>query len=137
VICARHPVPAVAAVIVERGRILLIRRGSHPALGTWALPGGKVEFGETLVDAVRREVREETGLEIEVERVAGVFDLILPAGESAGDHFVIVDYYVRRTAGEPSPGDDADECRWVPVEELDGCNLAPGLHERLHEMGVY
>ena len=128
----RRPVPAVAAVIVEDGRLLLIRRGAEPSRGKWSLPGGSVEWGETLTDAVRREVREETGLEIEVGKVAGVFDIITDDEEY---HYVIVDYFARPVGGELRPGDDASDARWVSAEELDSLDLTDRLRDRLGEMG--
>ena len=128
----RRPVPAVAAVIVEDGRLLLIRRGAEPSRGKWSLPGGSVEWGETLTDAVRREVCEETGLEIEVGKVAGVFDIIT---DDAEYHYVVVDYLARSVGGELRPGDDASDARWVSAEELDSLDLTDRLRERLGEMG--
>lgn len=131
----RYPIPAVAAVIVEEGEILLVRRGGRVAIGTWALPGGKIEWGETMEQAVRREAREETGLSVEVQKIAGVFDLIIYDVEIDA-HYVIVDFFARRISGELRSGDDADECRWVPLSQLDAYPLAPQLRERLKEMGV-
>ncbi|MBP6964686.1 MAG: NUDIX hydrolase [Armatimonadetes bacterium] len=128
----RRPVPAVAAVIAQDGRLLLIRRGAEPSRGKWSLPGGSVEWGETLTDAVRREVREETGLEIEVGKVAGVFDIITDDEEY---HYVIVDYFARPVGGELRPGDDASDARWASAEELDSLDLTDRLRERLDEMG--
>lgn len=129
----RRPIPAVAAVIVQDGRLLLIRRGVEPSLGKWSIPGGSVEWGETLVDALKREVREETGLEIEVGAVLGVFDLITDNGTF---HYVIIDYLAHPIGGELRPGDDASDARWVPFAELDSCELTPHLRERLAEMGI-
>lgn len=125
-----HPIPAVAAVIVENGSILLIRRGVEPSLGKWSVPGGSVEPEESLTDAVKREVREETGLEIEVGAVAGVFDLIVPGSF----HYVIIDYFARATGGVLKAGDDAAEARWVPLSELGDYELTDHLRERLAGM---
>ena len=125
----RSPAPAVAAVVVHEARILLVRRGMEPSKGLWSIPGGRVEWGETLTEAVAREVREETGLEVEVGEVAGVFDLI-----DSLYHYVIVDLFARPVGGELRSGDDADEARWVPLELLDEYTLTPHLRERLAEM---
>lgn len=129
----RRPVPAVAAVIVQDGRLLLIKRGVEPSKGKWSIPGGSIEWGETLADAVKREVQEETGLEVEVGRVAGVFDLVT---EDGAFHYVLIDLFARPIGGELRPGDDASNVRWVPLDELDSCELTPHLHERLIEMGI-
>lgn len=128
----RRPVPAVAAVIVQDGRLLLIRRGVEPSKGRWSLPGGSIEWGEALADAVTREVREETGLEVEVGKVAGVFDVIT---EGAEYHYVIVDYFAEPIGGRLRPGDDASYARWVSADELDSLDLTDHLRERLEEMG--
>jgi len=127
----RFPIPAVGAVIVEDGRVLLVRRGEEPSKGKWSVPGGRVEWGETLIEAVKREVREETGLEIEVGEVAGVFDVIDMVGEEIRFHYVIVDYFARRIGGMLAAASDADEARWVPISELPAYDLTPNLRERL------
>lgn len=141
----RHPIPAVAAIIVEDGRILLVKRGVEPSKGKWSIPGGSVEWGESLTDALRREVREETGLEIEVDGIAGIFDLIIqPSADSSQPsadraeafHYIIVDYFAHPVGGELSPGDDASDARWVPVHELGDYDLSDHLRERLREMKV-
>ena len=130
-----YPIPAVAAVIVEGGRILLVKRAAEPSKGKWSLPGGSVEWGEPLVDALKREVREETGLDIEVEKLAGVFDLII--GETpVTHHYIIIDYFAHPTGGTLAPGDDADDARWAPIEELDRYELSNHLRARLRQMGV-
>jgi len=148
-------IPAVAAVIVEDDRILLIKRGKEPSKGKWSVPGGSVEPGETLEEAVEREVYEETGLEIEIGDVAGVYGLRIerptPNGQhptSKGDeiktgeevsvayHYRITDFFAVVTGGTLAAGDDADDARWVPLEEVDEYELTEYLLERLAEMGV-
>lgn len=132
----RRPVPAVAAVIVEDDNLLLIRRGTELSKGKWSIPGGSVEWGETLAEALVREVREETGLEIAVGPLAAVFDLVIRKDGGISFHYVILDYFAKQTGGTLIAGDDADEARWVPTKELDRYDLAEHLRERLHEMGI-
>jgi len=130
-----HPIPAVAAVMIEDGRILLVKRAAEPSKGKWSVPGGSVEWGESLVDALKREVHEETGLDIEVEKLACVFDLII--GETpVTHHYIIIDYFAHPTGGTLAPGDDADDARWAPIEELDRYELSNHLRARLEQMGV-
>ena len=134
-----QPIPAVAAVIVADGKLLLIRRGTEPSKGKWSVPGGRVEFGETLEDALKREVREETGLEIEVGDLAGVYELIVHPTLNAqlstlgglAHHYVIIDYFARVVGGELKAGDDADDARWVPTSALDEYQLTEHLRERI------
>ncbi len=132
----QRPIPAVAAVMVKDGKLLLIRRAVEPSKGKWSVPGGSIEWGEPLVEALKREVREETGLEIEVGKLAGVFDLLIQGEGGIQYHYVIIDYFAHPTGGTLAPGDDAAEARWVPVEELDGYELTDHLRARLREMGV-
>ena len=122
--------------MVEDDKLLLIKRAAEPSKGKWSVPGGSVEWGESLEEALKREVREETGLEIEVEKVAGVFDLLIQGEDGIQYHYVIIDYFAHPTGGTLAPGDDAAEARWVPVEELDGYELTDHLRGRLKEMGV-
>jgi len=132
-----HPVPAVAAVIVQDGKLLLINRAVEPSKGKWSVPGGSVELGEPLVEALRREVREETGLEIEIENVAGVFDLIVrDENENPQYHYVIIDFFARAIGGTLAPGSDAADVRWVPIKKLDEYELSKLLQARLKQMGV-
>ena len=118
-----RPIVAVGAVILDAGRVLLVRRGQEPLKGEWSLPGGAVEVGETLEAALVREVCEETSLDVVVDRVLEVLDSIRhDADGRAQYHYVIVDYACRVRAGTPTAavrGTDADDVQWVPVEELD------------------
>ncbi|MBC7110388.1 MAG: 8-oxo-dGTP diphosphatase [Archaeoglobi archaeon] len=111
----RCPLLAVDGVLIEEGRVLLVRRLKEPFKGMWALPGGFVEVGETVEDAVKREVREETGLEVEVEKLVGVYSD--PERDPRG-HVVSVAFLLRRTGGELSAGDDAERVAFHPLERL-------------------
>lgn len=104
---------------VRDGRVLLVRRGQPPAEGRWSIPGGAVELGETARQAARREVREETGLELEIGEVVDVVDII-SRDERGGIeyHFLLVDFRGHSPQGELTPGDDVVEARWVSPEEI-------------------
>jgi 8-oxo-dGTP diphosphatase len=127
-----RPEVCVGAVAVERDQILLIRRGHGPGAGTWSIPGGRVEHGETLAEAVVRELAEETGL----EAVCGPF--VGWAERFAGDaHYVILDFAVTvLSSSDPVAGDDAREAAWVSLGDLAELDLADGLAEFLHDHGI-
>ena len=130
-----RPQLGVGGVVVHDGSLLLIRRGHGPAAGEWSVPGGRVEHGETLAEAVVRELREETGLEAVCGELLGWVE-ILPT-QGAADHFVVLDFVATvLDHGTPVPGDDAAEACWVPLEEVVEMNLVEGLAEFLHEHGV-
>jgi 8-oxo-dGTP diphosphatase len=114
-----RPVVGVGAVIVKDGQVLIVKRGHEPRKGEWSLPGGRVELGESLMDAVRREIREETGLEIEVGPVVEIFDRIHRLDGRVRYHFVIVDYLCTRVGGELCAADDAEDAAWVSSDELE------------------
>ena len=118
-----RPVVGVGAVVVREGRVLLIRRGKEPLRGRWLVPGGTLEWGETLVAAVAREVLEETGVTVEPRELLAVIDHIDRAGGTAGHHFVIVDYLCDWVAGEPRAGSDAEAAAWVAVSDLAGYDV--------------
>lgn len=129
-----RPEVCVGAVSIADDRILLVRRGHGPAAGEWSVPGGRVEGGETLAEAVVRELAEETGLE-------GVCDDLVGWVERIGDghHFVIFDFFVTVLDGPdtlPRAGADAVEAAWVALDEVAHLRLADGLAEFLHEHGI-
>jgi len=111
--------------VVRGGRVLLIRRGKEPLYGRWVVPGGTVELGETLVQALVRELEEETGLRVEPLEVLTVFDRIERDGETVVYHFVIVDYLCRWLSGEARAASDALDVAWASPEELPGYDLPP------------
>jgi ADP-ribose pyrophosphatase YjhB (NUDIX family) len=119
------PIAAVGAVVLDGGSVLLVRRGQEPQKGEWSIPGGAVELGETLEQAVRREVLEETGLLVEPVRVVEVLDRIVrDADGRVAFHYVLIDYVCRVTGGTLCCASDADEARWVGVEDLGGLGVA-------------
>ena len=118
------PLIAVGAVVVRDSRVLLVRRGQPPSEGLWAIPGGRVELGETLQEAAEREIEEETGLTIRARYPIYTFDVILR--DEAGSvqfHYVIVDLLADYVSGTLHPGDDARDARWVTPDELEGLSV--------------
>jgi 8-oxo-dGTP diphosphatase len=114
-----RPVVGVGGILLESGRVLLVERGKEPQKGLWSLPGGALEVGETLLDALRREIREETGLEIRVLEVVEVFERILPDQDGRTEyHYVLIDYLCERTGGVLRAGDDAARAAWVERDQL-------------------
>jgi len=111
------PLVGVGAVIVERGRVLLVRRGQEPLKGKWSLPGGLLELGEALTAGVVREVKEETGLTVETVELVELLDRIHRDGERVRYHYVIADYLCRVAGGELKAASDADAVRWVERAE--------------------
>lgn len=127
-----RPEACVGAVVVHDGSLLLVRRGHGPAAGEWSVPGGRVEWGETLAEAVIREVEEETGLECVCGELVGWVERILDE-----HHFVILDFVATVLEhGRPVAGDDAAEVRWVPLDDVIELRLVDGLAEFLHENGI-
>ena len=122
------PVVCAGAVIRdESGRLLLVRRGKPPALGTWTLPGGRVEAGESPAAAAAREVAEETGLVVTVGDLLATVPVL---------GFLVHDFAAELIGGELVAGDDAMDARWFDVVDLEQLELSPGLLDALHAMGV-
>lgn len=132
---AQGPVLAVGAFVAVERHLLLVTRTNPPAEGQWTIPGGRVEPGETMTEAVVREVAEETGLDVQCGPLVGWVERI-----GSGFHFVILDFRadpIPATVGleglVPIAGDDAGDARWVPFDELPTIDLVPGLLDFLHE----
>lgn len=115
---AAHPSVGVGAVVIHEGRVLLIQRGKEPLRGRWVVPGGTVELGESLRDAIVREVEEETGVLVEPLDVLTVFDRIERREGIVAYHYVIVDYRCRYLSGPLRAGSDALDAAWVAEADL-------------------
>ena len=113
-----RPIVGVGGVVVQDGRALIVKRAHEPRKGEWSLPGGIVELGETLIEAARREIKEETGLDVEVGEVIEVFDRVHRLDGRIQYHFVIVDYLCRPIGGTLQAGDDAEGVAWVTGDEI-------------------
>jgi ADP-ribose pyrophosphatase YjhB (NUDIX family) len=122
-----HPQLAVSAAIFRDGKILLVRRARSPARGFYSLPGGRVEFGETLHAALHREVDEETALRIEIVDLAGWREVV--PGTTGGGHYLIMSFAARWTSGEVVLNDELDDFRWLAPEGLSDLKLTGGLPE--------
>jgi mutator protein MutT len=124
------PLVGVGAIIIEEGRVVLVKRGHPPLEGKWSIPGGVLEVGETLRKAVVREALEETGLAVEPGELLGVFERVLPDDQGRMKyHYVLIDFLCRRVAGELVAGDDASEVHWFRREELAPLELARETEE--------
>ena len=132
------PTVAVGAIVVRDGRVLLVRRGQPPSEGMWAIPGGRVELGETLQAAAEREIEEETGLTISAGDPVYTFDVIVP--DEAGRirfHYVIVDLLAVYVSGVLRSGDDAREARWVSPDELEELPVNESTLQVLQEVVAF
>lgn len=132
------PRVGVGAVILDRDRVLLVKRGQPPSQGKWSIPGGLVHLGERIEDALRREVQEECGVEVRLLGLCGVIDRVRhapPDGAAAPRvhyHYVIIDYVATVESGVPRAGSDAAEVRWVPIRELEAYDTTEGLADMVH-----
>lgn len=125
-----RPIVSVGAVIVGERGVVLVRRAHEPLKGEWSLPGGAVEVGETLADAVAREVREETGLMVRVGPLLGLFDRIHRDGEGRVEfHYVLADFLCVVTGGTLAPSSDAADVCWAAPDALPGYGLSPEAAE--------
>jgi 8-oxo-dGTP diphosphatase len=128
---ANKPQIAVGAIVVHDERLLMVRRGREPGRGLWSLPGGRVEHGEYLHEALAREVKEETGLDVTPHALVGILEVV-------GDpHYVILDFAAEPSgATEPSARGDAEDARWVPLNEIATMECTPRFVETLTAWGI-
>jgi 8-oxo-dGTP diphosphatase len=125
-----RPFIGVGALIIEDGRVLLVKRGHAPRAGEWSIPGGVLELGETVRECVVREALEETGLTVEALELLGVFDRIVrDLDERTLYHYVLIDFFCRPIVGEARSGGDADEVRWFTRNEVSNLPLAEDTAE--------
>ncbi len=126
------PIPAVGAVIVHQGKVLLVKRAKEPSRGYWSIPGGAIELGEKAREALKREVKEECGIEVEVGPVLEVVDSIHRDSEGRlRFHYVIVDFLAYPKELGACPSSDVEEVRWFSPEELEEIPIPPGTKELL------
>ena len=121
-----YPQLAVSAAIFRDSKILLVRRARSPAKGFYSLPGGRVEFGETLHAALHREVAEETALKIEIVDLAAWREVV---PETGGGHYLIMSFAARWSAGEPVLNDELDDFKWLAPDALGDLMVTGGLQE--------
>lgn len=129
---SRRPEVAVGAIVVEDDCLLMVRRSTEPARGRWAIPSGRIEWGETAAEAVIRELHEETGL-------TGVCSDLVGWAESISDeaHFIVFNFeVVLLDDADPVAGSDAAEVRWVPVDQIETLTVVPGLARFLDDHGI-
>jgi 8-oxo-dGTP diphosphatase len=119
------PIVGVGAVVIEGGKVLLVRRGQAPLKGEWSLPGGALELGETLRAGVAREVLEETGMVVVPGSIIEVLDRITHDEERVRYHYVLIDFVCHVSGGKLMSGSDADDSCWAKHTELAKFNLSP------------
>ena len=132
------PQVAVGVIVIRDNKVLLVKRKQPPGEGLWAIPGGRVELGETLQEAIEREVKEETGVTIRAGHPVYTFEII--ERDDAGCirfHYVIVDLLADHVTGEPNPGDDACEARWVTLKELHDLPVSQSTREVLRKVANF
>jgi 8-oxo-dGTP diphosphatase len=126
------PIVGVGGVIFDGSSVLLAKRGQEPAKGTWSLPGGAVELGEKVIDALKREIREEISIEIEVGGLVRVLDRILQdEGKRTRYHYIIVDYWGWKVSGEPKPGSDTRDLCFVPLNQIEKKDIHRDVRETI------
>jgi 8-oxo-dGTP diphosphatase len=140
----QRPVLGVGGIVIQDGKVLLVQRGREPLKGYWSVPGGAVETGERLEEALLREVREETGLRVKPLFLGAVFERLMPDAAARTEfHYVLVDYVCEiegdvDAAAEPEPGDDAAALGWFQLDEIETMQMTPGTAEVIsHALVAY
>jgi len=132
----QQPLVGVGAIIVEGGRVLLIKRGKAPLLGEWSIPGGMLELGETLRQGAEREALEETGLVVRATDLLGVFDRIVPdETQRTLYHYVLIDFLCQEISGDMLAGGDASDTRWFTRADLSSLSM-PEETLKILQMGI-
>jgi ADP-ribose pyrophosphatase len=133
----QYPMVGVHALVYKEGRVLLAKRAKEPNKGKWSVPGGRLELGETIFEAAKREVREECSVEIEIEHVLDVADAIMRDDNgSVKYHFVVIYLLAKYTGGEAKAQSDAEDCGWFTPEELKRPDMHPYLHDLLKRANI-
>jgi len=126
----KQPIIGVGAVIIKDGKILLEKRKNEPGKGKWSIPGGLVELGESVEQTVIREVKEETGLEVEKpEHIDVVDNVVRDENGEIKYHFIIIDYFVKLKGGTVKAASDAEELKWVALDEVEKYDLTKTFME--------
>ena len=124
-----QPIVGVGAIIKHEGKLLLVKRGVEPEKGKWTIPGGAVELGEEVRDALIREVKEECGLDVEVDRLMDVVDnIVIGERNRLQFHYVILDFLARLKGGTLRPADDVLDARWISLKEVEKYDLTKSFH---------
>lgn len=125
----------VGGVVIHDGRVLLVRRLRPPSAGLWAIPGGKVEAGETLSEAVQRELFEECGIEVEPGELVYQFEFIEHDDTGLKYHYVVLDFTAKYCGGEARAGDDAAEVAWLDARQIRTLPVHPNTLQLLQQTG--
>jgi len=135
---AGHPMVGVGGIVLNEGKVLLVRRGQQPGYGKWSIPGGMVELGETLTEAIRREVLEECGIEIELADVIAVLERVIRReDERVRYHYILIDFLGYWKGGELQPASDILEARWADPSEMENLEMTDRTKQVVFEaMGL-
>ena len=127
-----QPIAGIGAIVIHANQVLLVKRANPPKQGLWCIPGGKIEFGETLQQAAEREIKEETGITIKAGAPIYVFDLI----EAGRFHYIIVDLLAEYVSGSPASGDDASDAGWFSLDNIDLPHIDAETKALLHNINA-
>jgi 8-oxo-dGTP diphosphatase len=132
---AGHPMVGVGGIVLNGGKVLLVKRGKQPGYGKWSIPGGMVELGETLSEAIKREVLEECGIEIELADVVAVLERVIRReDERVRYHYVLVDFLGYWKGGDLQPASDILEARWADPGEMETLEMTERTEKVVYEV---